>query len=157
MAAAPRTKRKMQLPKRRKQAGIKKTQRRKLLPKLRKPQMKRGKSQPKRGKPQPKRGNLPVPPKPVLKRTYDQLISKVLRQLNRDKVYISTKTKGKMISFIRKFYNNMAEQAKRGKKFKHLSTIGSNELQNALKRVMPKDEAMVLAGTIRKVSRVCRR
>ncbi|KAL8212887.1 UNVERIFIED_CONTAM: hypothetical protein K2H54_059443 [Gekko kuhli] len=82
-----------------------------------------------------------------------QVVIAVLRQLNRDKVPISTKAKGKMISFIRRFYNNVSEQAKRSKKFKRSCTIGSKELQNALKRVMRKKEAMELVRTIRKVSR----
>uniref|UniRef100_A0ACB8EFV5 Uncharacterized protein n=1 Tax=Sphaerodactylus townsendi TaxID=933632 RepID=A0ACB8EFV5_9SAUR len=167
MVAAHRTRRKTQLPKRRKQIASKKTQRRKLLPKLRKPQLKRRKPQLKqrkpqlkrrkpqlkRGKPQLKREKHPVHPKPVPKRPYDEFISKVLRQLNQDKVCISSKAKGKMISFIRKFYNNVSEQAKHNKKSKDISIIGTKELQKALKRVMHKDQAMKLVRTIRKVSR----
>lgn len=138
MASACRTKRKTQLPKRRKQTASKKTQRRKLLPKPKKPQL--------------KQRTVPVSSKPNLKRPCDEFISKILRQLSRDKVPISTKAKGKMISFIRKFYNRVSAQAKRSKKFKRSCTVGTKELQNALKRVMRKKDVMELVRTIRKVS-----
>uniref|UniRef100_A0ACB8EGL0 Uncharacterized protein n=1 Tax=Sphaerodactylus townsendi TaxID=933632 RepID=A0ACB8EGL0_9SAUR len=144
MVAAHRRRRRAQLPKRRKLRVTRRTRRRKLLPKRRKPLLKRRKPQLKRRKPQQKRGNHHGLPRRVLKHPYDEFISKILRQLNRDKVYISNKAKGKMISFIRKFYN---------KKVKRISIVGAKELQNALKRMMHKDQAAKLIRTIRKVSR----
>lgn len=147
MAAARRPRRRTRFPRRKKQTRGRKRIHRKLLPKCRKQCRKQG-----------KQGTIVVrklggPQKPGLKRPYDEFISKVLRRLHRDKIPISTKAKGKMISFIRKFYNNVSEKAKCNKKVKQSCTIGSKELQNALKKVMRKKHAMDLVQTIRKEPR----
>ncbi|KAJ6668149.1 hypothetical protein lerEdw1_015526 [Lerista edwardsae] len=100
-----------------------------------------------------KRAEPPQPRYHDSKRPYDEFVVKVLQRLHRDKVPISTKAKGKMISFIRRFYNNVSEKARCSKRCKDSCTIGSRELQNALKRVMRKKQALELVKTIRNVSR----
>ncbi|KAK9405942.1 Histone H2B type 1-P [Crotalus adamanteus] len=147
MAAAHRPRRRTRFPRRKKQTRGRKRTQRKLLPKCRKQHRKQG-----------KQGTMVVrklggPQKSGLKRPYDEFISKVLRRLHRDRIPISTKAKGKMISFIRKFYNNVSEKATCSKRAKHNCTIGSKELQNALKKVMHKKQAMDLVQTVRKEPR----
>ncbi|KAJ6668176.1 hypothetical protein lerEdw1_015553 [Lerista edwardsae] len=93
------------------------------------------------------------PKRQAQKNPSDVFVIKVLRRLHRDKVHISTKAKGKIISFIRKFYNRVSEKANNSSQCKKSCVIGSRELQNALKRVMRDKQATELVKSIRKVSR----
>ncbi|KAJ7317200.1 hypothetical protein JRQ81_003362 [Phrynocephalus forsythii] len=145
--ASYRTRGRTKLPRRKKQKSRKKARHRKLLPKRRKQPFKQGRQGSKAARKQA------VSPKKALRHPCDEFVSKVLRRLHKDRVRISTKAKGKMISFIRRFYNSMSDKAKCSKRAQRTSTIGSKELQKALKRVMRKDQATELLTTIQKVSR----
>ncbi|CAI5767789.1 H2BH2B-like [Podarcis lilfordi] len=144
MAAAYRTtRRRTRLPKRTKQT-IRKAAHKKLLPKPRKPNLKQGRKVV---------DQVTAPVKQDVKHPCDEFISKVLSQLHRDRVPISTRAKGKMITFIRRFYNNMTNHAKSSKKAQRTSTIGSRELHKALKGVLRKNQAAELVKSVRKVTR----
>lgn len=83
-----------------------------------------------------------------LKRPYDLYVSKMLKQLHQDKVPMSAKAKGAMISYVRKVYNKVSSAAECHRKNSGYCTIGSKELQSALRRVMPKKVAKHLATSI---------
>ncbi|XP_067320873.1 H2B.U histone 2-like [Anolis sagrei] len=149
---------KMQLARRRKLAMRKKKALKKHLPKSRKVMAKRAtparkmKSQPKKASKPASKQALKQAPRKGMKRTGDEFVSKVLRQLHRDKIPISTKAKGKMISFIRKFANNVATKAKSCKKVQLTNTIGTKDLQKVLKRMMHNDQGAELVQTTQKGS-----
>lgn len=145
--ASYRARRRTRLPRKRKQASHKKAKRRKMLPKRRKQPLKRGRQECKIARRQA------VSPKKSHRHPCDEFVSKVLRRLHKDRIQISTKAKGKMISFIRRFFNSLSDKAKCIKRARCASTIGSKELQKALKRVMRKEQATELLKTIQKVSR----
>ncbi|CAI5767790.1 H2BH2B-like [Podarcis lilfordi] len=148
MAAACRTtRRRTRLPKRTKQT-TQKAAHGKLLPKQRKPNLSQGKQGRRKVVDQ-----VMAPVKQDVRHPCDEFISKVLSQLHRDRVPISTKAKGKMITFIRRFYNTVSNHAKSSKRAQRTSTIGSRELHKALKRVLRKKQVMELVKTVRKVAR----
>uniref|UniRef100_A0A803TNR5 Uncharacterized protein n=1 Tax=Anolis carolinensis TaxID=28377 RepID=A0A803TNR5_ANOCA len=102
-------------------------------------------SPPKKAPKQAPKQALKQDPKKVMKRTGDEFVSKVLRQLHRDKIPISTKAKGKMISFIRKFANNVATKARSCKKVQLTNTIGTKDLQKVLKRMINNEQGAELS------------
>lgn len=161
-AMAPyKKKRNTQLHKKRKLPSGKKTQRGKLLPKRK--QLLKRKSQGKKRVTKEVLNKKTVAKKTArkkvetrrrgLKGPYNEFVGKVLRQLHKEKVPISTKAKGKIISFIRCLYNSVSKNVARGRKSKANRTIGSLELQSALKRVMRKKPAMELVRAIRNTSK----
>lgn len=79
----------------------------------------------------------------------DVFVSKVLRKLHQEKVPISTKAKGKIISFVKKFYGNVCKTAKDSSK----GIIGSKVLKDALQQEMRKDQASEVVRVIHNMSR----
>nr|XP_008103687.1 PREDICTED: uncharacterized protein LOC103277987 [Anolis carolinensis]XP_008103688.1 PREDICTED: uncharacterized protein LOC103277987 [Anolis carolinensis] len=136
--------RKMKLARRRKLALRRRKMHKKRQQKSRKAMVKRG-TRGRKMRSQPKKS-----PKQSMRRNSEEFVSKVLRQLQREKVPISTKTKGKMTSFIRKLYNKLASKARSSKHGQ--VTIGTKDLQKVLKHMMHNEHGMELVQTIQKAS-----
>ncbi|XP_067408120.1 histone H2B type 3-B-like [Emydura macquarii macquarii] len=123
-----------------------KQQPQRMKPKCRKPQLKQKKLPLKGGrKVRPKLAVRQVRRGRGLKRPYDLYVSKMLQQLHQDKVPMSAKAKGAMISYMRKVYNKVSSAAECHRKNSGRCTIGLKELESALRRVMPKKVAKRLA------------
>uniref|UniRef100_A0A8D2Q7U6 Uncharacterized protein n=1 Tax=Varanus komodoensis TaxID=61221 RepID=A0A8D2Q7U6_VARKO len=63
--------------------------------------------------------------------------SKTLQQLRRDNMYMTTKAKGIMISFVKNLYKWVSVEAERLRRERKRSSIGFIEMRTALRSVMP--------------------
>lgn len=73
--------------------------------------------------------------------------SKTLQQLRRDNMYMTTKAKGIMISFVKNLYKWVSVEAERLRRERKRSSIGFLEMQTALKSVMPGKCTKCMAST----------
>ncbi|CAI5778045.1 H2B.2H2B.2-like [Podarcis lilfordi] len=63
--------------------------------------------------------------------------SKTLQQLRKDNMYMTTKAKGIMISFVKNLYKWVSIEAERLRREKNRPSIGFIEMRTALRSVMP--------------------